>query len=145
MNVEGDTDAEWGKNGEDDPNLWTDWNDSQGDDQDVPFHLFDDWNPEPVQTSDDDDTMVGDLFDDWNPDEMQTADDEAMVGDQSQMMTCGEIVDVDGDHRGAVLGSNNGSVGGLPREKQVLRRTVRKKDKSFGLSERCITAIPCGL
>ena len=123
MNVEGDTDAEWGKNGEDDPNLWTDWKDSQGDDQDVPFHLFDD----------------------WNPDEMQTADDEAMVGDQSQMMTCGERVDVDGDHRGAVLGSNNGSVGGLPREKQVLRRTVRKKDKSFGLSERCITAIPCGL
>ena len=138
MNVEADDDAEWGKNGEDDPNLWTDWKDSQGDDQDVPFHLFDDWNPEPVQTSDDDDTMVGDLFDDWNPDEMQTADDEAMVGDQSQMMTCGERVDVDGDHRGAVLGSNNGSVGGLPREKQVLRRTVRNKDKSFGLSEKCI-------
>ena len=121
MNVE--VDDEWGKNGEDEPNLWTDWKDSHEDNQDVPFHLFDDWNPQTADV----DVMFGDLFDDWNPDDVQRADDVAMVGDQSQTMTCGERVDVDS----AVLGSNNGSVSGLPRKKQVLRKTVRKRQTCF--------------
>ena len=121
MNVE--VDNEWGKNGEDEPNLWTDWKDAP-DAPYVPFPLFDDWNPQTADV----DVMFGDLFDDWNPDDVQRADDLAMVGDQSQTMTCGERVGVDS----AVLGSNNGSVDGLPREKQVLRRTVRKRTNLLG-------------
>ena len=104
-------DAEWGKNGEDEPNLWRDWKDSQDDYQDVPYDLFDDWDPEHE-----------------NDGNGQTADDEVMIGDQRQMMThlglCGERVDdtdVDRDHRGTVQSSNKGSVGGLARKKQVFK------------------------